>query len=80
MSGVAWHDQTAAIGGSDSVAVELSESSRVGNSDITRSNELSRVATRESNELLNESDPANHIDTMRSGRAEGHTFTESYDK
>jgi len=44
-----------------SVAVELSESSRVGNSDITRSNELLRVATRESNELLNESDPANHI-------------------
>src|SRR6266545_4802537 len=33
-------------------------SSRVGNSDITRSNELSRVATRESNESLKEFDPA----------------------
>jgi len=34
-----------------SVAVESSESSRVGNSDVTRSNELHRVVTRELNEL-----------------------------
>jgi len=39
------------LAGRASVAVESSESSRVGNSDVTRSNELHRVVTRELNEL-----------------------------